>query len=381
MKTAAIPLTVAAIFITPLVSHAEMGPSFELAHSAWHASDIFIASEGAVYDGTVTVTAVWDGDLSAGETVFVPGLAEFTSEENRKFHTAWGERSKRPKIVSPQKLILFLRHEPIRLPGRDDTEETDEEDGVEWYTTSWFGSMQDSFAWLENNEVYAFTQTHNPGPSLLKSLWYNEKEMKERVDSILEVRKKLEAVGRIPNPETRAKKAAELLTLPAIIDPQTSHDFQPTNFYNSQRTFDILTGCGEAALPVLREILADDSQAQVHRNAAKALAEVGGETVVAELIETVRRELAFWKETAPNLQIGWWNGVGFSLEQAQPLRGKYGGVLEALRALVKMKAPECRDVVTEFRDFWRSLPQLEDKTGLNQMSQTCDRILQALPEG
>jgi len=39
----------------------------------------------------------------------------------------------------------------------------------------------------------------------------------------------------------------------------------------------------------------------------------------------------------------------------------------------------CKEVVTEFRDFWRSLPQLDDKSGLNQMSEECDKILLALP--
>ncbi len=360
------PLAVLAIFIIPLLSYAEIGPSFELGYSTWHASDIFIASEGAVYDGTVTVTAVWDGDLSVGDSVFVPGLAEFTSEESRTLHPAWGSENKESRVISPEKLILFLRRKPIRTPRTDNSEETHKEDGVEWYSASWFSSMQASLAWLEKDEIYAFTQIMNPGPSLLIPQRCSKKEMKDRVDLILKVRKKLEAVGRIANPETRAREAAECANLPTA--------------YACETAFDILTGCGEAALPVLREILADGSQARVHRGAMKALAAVGGESVAPELTEIVSKELAFWKKTAPTLQVGWWNGAGFSLEQAQPLRGRYCVVLEALRALVNIKAPACRGAVTEFRDFWRSLPQLEDKSGLNQMSQTCDRILHGLPK-
>jgi hypothetical protein len=34
--------------------------------------------------------------------------------------------------------------------------------------------------------------------------------------------------------------------------------------------------------------------------------------------------------------------------------------------------------VTAFRDYWRSLPQLEDRSGLNQMSEECDQLLAEL---
>lgn len=52
--------------------------------------------------------------------------------------------------------------------------------------------------------------------------------------------------------------------------------------------------------------------------------------------------------------------------------------LPAVR-LKKLKAVSCKALVIELRDFWRSLPQLEDKSGLDQMSKECDSILQVLP--
>jgi hypothetical protein len=60
------------------------------------------------------------------------------------------------------------------------------------------------------------------------------------------------------------------------------------------------------------------------------------------------------------------------------LRDRYGLVLWALRGLAEVRCAESKKVVTEFRDFWRSLPQLEDKSGLNEMSQECDRVLAGL---
>ena len=38
---------------------------------------------------------------------------------------------------------------------------------------------------------------------------------------------------------------------------------------------------------------------------------------------------------------------------------------------------DAESIVAELRDFWRSLPQLED-SGLDQMSKECDSLLDAL---
>jgi hypothetical protein len=65
--------------------------------------------------------------------------------------------------------------------------------------------------------------------------------------------------------------------------------------------------------------------------------------------------------------------------ELEVLRNRYSKVLEALRSLGKLKAAGCREMVTEFRDFWRALPQLEDSSGLDQMSRECDSVLAALP--
>jgi len=93
----------------------------------------------------------------------------------------------------------------------------------------------------------------------------------------------------------------------------------------------------------------------------------------------VETELAFWKRAAPTLKQGWWNGEGLEWEQVEPLRIRYGVVLEVFYSLKKIRPPECRSAVTEFRDYWCSLPQLEDRSGLSQMSQACDAVLNALP--
>jgi hypothetical protein len=78
------------------------------------------------------------------------------------------------------------------------------------------------------------------------------------------------------------------------------------------------------------------------------------------------------------LKEGWWNDMRNT--NTEYLRSRYGKLLFALVTLQEQKYAGCRTVVTQFRDFWRSLPQLEDRSGLNQMSQQCDQILKALPQ-
>jgi len=101
-------------------------------------------------------------------------------------------------------------------------------------------------------------------------------------------------------------------------------------------------------------------------------------------------DLAFWKEFAPSLKNGWWNGEGITAtngywkgdkeaeQKLERLGNRYGRTLHILYALQKIRCPECVEPVTKFRDFWRSLSQLEDRSGLTQMSEACDRVLKPL---
>jgi len=123
-------------------------------------------------------------------------------------------------------------------------------------------------------------------------------------------------------------------------------------------------------------MLYDESMLNVQGEVIKSLAEVGGEVVGDELTQVVKEEMEFWKTKGAQLKQGWWNEV--NKPETGVLRNRYGRVLEALYSLRKLKFAGCREVVTEFRDFWRSLPQLEDKSGLNQMSEECDNVLRGL---
>lgn len=135
--------------------------------------------------------------------------------------------------------------------------------------------------------------------------------------------------------------------------------------------------CGESALPVLRRMLSDPSLLKLHDDVITSLTVAGGMKVADELTQLVSYELDFWKVTAPKLKEGWWNQI--NEPETESLRDRYMKVYRALNSLKKLRFTGCRDIVIEFRDFWRSLPQLEDKSGLDQMTEECDKILEGLP--
>ena len=125
-------------------------------------------------------------------------------------------------------------------------------------------------------------------------------------------------------------------------------------------------------------MLQDETLVNRYGEVVEAFAKAGGRSVGPELTELIKQELVFWKKTAPNLKVGWWNGAGLDWSEVEPLRNRYGKILEAFYALRKIHFVGCKTAVTEFRDFWRSLPQLEDKRGLDSMSEACDAVLKEL---
>jgi hypothetical protein len=148
-------------------------------------------------------------------------------------------------------------------------------------------------------------------------------------------------------------------------------------YYARDLAFAELQKCGKSALPVLRRMLSDQTILKSHSEVIKSLTAAGGDEVADELTSIVKGELEFWKDVGPRLRVGWWNDI--NNPETEVLRNRYSKILESLYSLRKLKTPGCKEIVTELRDFWRSLPQLEDKSGLTQMSEACDKVLEVLP--
>ncbi|MBA3765699.1 MAG: hypothetical protein H0W99_01675 [Acidobacteria bacterium] len=360
------------IFIFLFCSHASANirPSFWLEACSWRATHIVVATEGKKIDGVLRVLESWKGELMVGETIRIPELAAFNPTEARKVHPLWSdtEPGAQQVYVTGERIVLFLRD--AKQMAAEVGEEAREDQAVKspsvpsrWKTANSMGDeIKVSMVWIEQGDVYGFVQQINPGPTLLSLLPWSEAKMQQQVMHILETRDALNSSLTIADPARRAE------ALQPFVGDQL--------FFANQAAFEGLAKCGEAALPVLRKIMNDDSLVETQENAIEAFAQAGGNTVADELTALVEKELKFWQQTAPTLQKGWWNGAGFaSIDEVEPLRDRYGKVYRALIALKPMRYRPCEKIVTEFRDYWRSLSQLDDKSGLDQISEACDSIL------
>jgi hypothetical protein len=348
------------VLLLAMPSHAEILPSFILLNLAWTATDIVVVSEGRTLDGTVTVLAVWEGGLAVGDTITVPQLREFASPESRTVSDLWRrpDEKKPPVVVPSTRMVLFLkRTSRAAIAG-------EEAGRVDWRAASHIGGMKVAVAWIADGRVYAHVQVMNPGPCVFTAQRYSESEMMIEVDRIVTERNLLRRVRALGDDAARARQAAKHVG---------------SSWWRARdEAFSILGDCGEAAMAPLHQLLTDDSKVSLHKHAVKALAAAGGPRVAAELTQMVEDELRFWKEEAPGLRYGWWNGNGIKWARVWPLRERYSIGLQVVYGLKEIRSPVCRDAVTLFRDYWRSLPQLQDGVGL-QMSRACDAVLRALP--
>jgi hypothetical protein len=132
---------------------------------------------------------------------------------------------------------------------------------------------------------------------------------------------------------------------------------------------------GSDAVRTILEMLDDPSFADESPELVKALAQAGGESVGAELNSRLRADLAFWRSKGPSLSQGWWN------EDARiyaPLRERYDHTYQLVVGLEKTQYTGAPNIATQLRDLWRSLPQLNDPQGLNELAKECDKLIRHL---
>jgi hypothetical protein len=356
-------IIVSLIAVLLFTIHAEAGirPSFVLDYCTWHATHIVIATEGDEIDGKLTVLESWKGDLQPGEVVSIPELAIFKPQSSREVKRGIFGSEKPKKYVTGSRMILFLRK--LDRPVETLNEPVDKSHGSDRWEPASRQGMNVSVLWIEGGQSFAFIQVMNPGDSILTYYDDSEREIIDQAFEVLHLQERVNSSVAIQDESKRAEALAQF----ALSE----------SYYARDVAFAELQKCRKAALPVLRKMLGDQTILKRHSEVIKTLSAAGGDEVAAELTTIVREELGFWQETGPRLRDGWWNNM--NEPETEVLRNRYSKVLEALYSLRKLKPVGCKEVVTEFRDFWRSLPQLEDKSGLTQMSEACDKILQELP--
>ena len=130
--------------------------------------------------------------------------------------------------------------------------------------------------------------------------------------------------------------------------------------------------CRPGGVSVIRGMLDDPAFADEAPELVKALAEAGGAAVGEELNNRLRQDLAFWTSRGPSLSVGWWNR---DTSIHAPLRDRYAQTYQLILALELTRYQPAIRTAADLRDFWRSLPQLNDPSGLDQIASECEKLV------
>jgi hypothetical protein len=135
---------------------------------------------------------------------------------------------------------------------------------------------------------------------------------------------------------------------------------------------DELVKCGAVAVPTIRGMLDDAAFVNEWPDLIRALVLTGGDSVGEDLTRHLQSELAFWTATGPSLAKGWY--LPDSIPHP-PLRRHFSETVELIQGIEKAHYSPGLNTVVRLRDFWRSLPQLNE---LPWLADYCDEVIRGL---
>ncbi|MBX3469518.1 MAG: hypothetical protein KF878_21800 [Planctomycetes bacterium] len=332
--------------LSPGPAHAGLIASFDLDVNAWRATDVVVVSEGAVIDGKVVVAEVWRGELAAGVELEFSDLAVFAPPERRDLTDLWwghGRSSPPVREVTGARMVLFL----VR-------------DGA-----SWRGVRADapgragpiSVAWIEEGEAYVLRQVVNPG-GLYLVREASERAMRTRVEELTPLRQAYLDTIALDDPVRRVDALARFLDVTLA----------------RSDAIEALAACGEAAAPLLRDVVLAGEPREPFWEGMIALLRAGGAAALHDFAQLLDREADFWATEARWLEDGWWGGDGLAWDQAQRLRRRYRLADDALRVLHGRPDELLRGPIGRLRRAWEGVPGAPSQS----LRAACDRLVDAL---
>lgn len=331
-------------------------PSFNQDGCAWRATHIVVVTEGDKIDGVVEVLESWKGDLKKGDRITVPELAAFAPEKERAVNYLLIEKTPVDSVrVTCSRMVLFLTKVEKATKGLQRNEV--------WRPVADWGGIKVSAAWIEAGRVYAFAQQINPGSSRLIPWGITEHELRTGVERVLQTRVTLSKALAGPDADKSAEAVLQFLR-------------RTESSYLRFLALEVVGDSGEVGRRSLRRVLGEAALERQHGEAVWAMRKLPAAVAGSELTTVVTEELAYWRKAGPGLKKGWWDGVEMKADETERLRNRYGRAYEALLGLEVLHPAGCRDVVTAFRDYWKSLPQLGGE--LVQMTHACDSVLESL---
>lgn len=354
-------------------THAGFRPSFSLDISAWDATHILIVAVTPDND-VFTVIESLKGDVRIGESLTIPELRSDVDAvpisrypKSRTFDRTDenGVSGQIPRQPVGSQIVLFLR----QLQGKNaQYQGTNIPAGRQWQAANRYGGMKVSAVWIDGDDLFCFQQLQNPVPSRLGQCRQRDQldfpALIRRTKDIVNTQDNLARVLRLEDSNARADE------LKAIVYGDV--------WYGARQG--ALQGLGKAgpdALRAIQEILDKPPVPYDMRDIIGAVVEATGRDAGNELDRLLQQNLSFWRTEGPNLTDGWWNQ---DPTPEAPLRLRYDETIEVIRALDRLHYTPAKYAATELRDFWISLPQLNDPSGLDQMAKECDLLVKHLSQ-
>ena len=343
----------------PQLGLAAIRPSFTGDSEAWRSTDIVLVSI-TPSDGTFLVDGVWKGDLRPGARVVVPELIPARDAvsvslypEFWKNPLGWnsGIAEQIPRQPVGSRLILFLKK-----PSNSE--------GAEWEPGNWMHSMKASVVWIDGEQLWSFVQIMNPGPSVLQPMGsISVQQLRERVSKVLQTQKSIQSVLEIQDGLQRAQ----------LLKP-----FLRSGVHVAGRlAMEELGKSGPTAVSIIREMLDDPAYVDESPDLIKAMVEAGGAAVRSDLNLRFQHEVAFWESVGPTLAVGWWNK---DPNGNAPLRLRYSQLYGLIISLQQIRNRDSLTSARELDQLWVSNPQLNDPSGLNQISLECEKLITMVQE-
>jgi hypothetical protein len=312
-------------------------PSFKLDDSSWHSTHIVLVMTTPA-DGAFEVVESWKGDLSLGERLAIRELRPAPDAiPISRYPKSWSEAVRGgvselvPRVPVGSRMVLFLSRTDETLGGANGTDKVGAQG---WKPSDLMDTLNASVLWIDGYQLYCFTQLLNPGPSVLFALPDSETKVRNRVAGIKQIQENMTVALATTDRAERVER----------LKPYVRSDVFPAQLFALAE----LGKSGSGAVRTILEMSDDPSFADQSPELVKALAQAGGESVGAELNSRLRADLALWRS----------KGCSLSLEKTQ-----YTGAL---------------NTATQQRDLWRSLPQLNDPQGLNELAKECDKLIRHL---
>lgn len=342
--------------------------------ASWAASNIVLV-ETTPIDGTFAVVESWKGDLRPGSQVVIPDLIpKANALPISAYPKSWtpadrsGVAEQIPRQPVGSRLVLFLRR------NKPEAGDVWKPEWLGWARGADEDSMKISAVWIDGGGTYFFTRGgyFTSGPLVLGAFGeyiqaerhfepHSEEWLKQDVERVLRVQNEMTAILAEKDGRARALR----------LKPYVESKIFPARLLAVEE----LGKSGPAAVGTIEELLDDPAYSERASELVDAMVNAGGKEVGGELNRRLERDLAFWVRTGPSLSPGWWND---DPTPSSPLRNRYSQTYRLVYGLEQTGYPGALNTAIKLRDFWRSLPQLDDQSGLSQMVVECDKLITQL---